>query len=122
MTVKDDFEIPHHHDLFVAKKFIYDPCGFELIEFKTEAESREYGACDFRLHAMRVKFRVSKITPAKAGQFVAIWKHDQKGITKPFDLTDEIDFVIISSRSGDHIGQFIFSQAVLLEKGIILFL
>lgn len=108
-----------HNDLFLAKKFIYDQCGFELTEFNAEAESREYGACDFRINGMRVKFRVSKITPAKAGQFVTIWKRDPKGITKPFDLSDGIDFVIISSRSGDSIGQFIFSQAVLLDKGII---
>jgi hypothetical protein len=73
----------------------------------------------FKLNGLKIKFRVSKITPTKTGQFVTIWKRNQEGITQPFDLTDEIDFVIISSQNGNDFGQFIFPRFVLLDKGIM---
>lgn len=105
--------------LYIAKTLVYDKCGFYIDELKREGESQDYGACTFRLNGMKITFRTSKITPAKPGQFVTIWKRNREGITQPFDLTDEIDFVVISSKSGDHFGQFVFPKPVLLAKGII---
>lgn len=105
--------------LYIAKTLVYDKCGFALDELIKEDESREYGAYTFKLNGMKIKFRTSKITPARTGQFVTIWKRNQEGITQPFDLTDEIDFVIISSQSGENFGQFIFPKYVLLDKGIM---
>ncbi|MGE5106589.1 MAG: MepB family protein [Sphingobacteriales bacterium] len=108
-----------HNELCIAKILVYDKCGFDFTELVTEDESQEYGASTFRLNRMKVKFRISKITPTKTGQFVTIWKRNQEGITQPLDLTDEIDFVVISSRNGDNFGQFIFSKSLLLDKGIM---
>lgn len=108
-----------HDDFFIANSLFYDKCGFELTEPIAEIESTEYGACHFKLNGNEIQFRVSKITPTKTGQFVTIWQRDQHGITQPFNETDELDFIIISSRSGDSLGQFIFSKALLVEKGII---
>ena len=108
-----------HDDFYVAKSLLYDKCGFELTEQAAENESSEYGACHFKLNGKEIKFRVSKITPTKTGQFVTIWQRDEQGLTQPFNETDELDFIIISSRSGDSFGQFIFPKAVLVEKGII---
>jgi hypothetical protein len=105
--------------LYIAKTLVYDKCGFAFAELIKEDESQEYGACTFRLNGMKIKFRTSKITPTRTGQFVTIWKRNQQGITQPFDLTDEIDFVIISSQNGDNFGQFIFPKSVLLDKGIM---
>jgi len=59
------------------------------------------------------------MTPTKTGQFVTIWKRDKKGITCPFNCTDNIDVVIIASRMEDRIGLFVFPQSVLLAKGIM---
>lgn len=105
--------------LYIVKTLVYDKCGFVLDELIKENESQEYGACTFKLNGMKIKFRTSKTTPTKTGQFVTIWKRNQDGITQPFDATDEIDFVIISSKSGENFGQFIFPKSVLLAKGII---
>lgn len=105
--------------LFTAKHLVYDKCDFEFNTLKIEDESQEYGACSFKLNDFKIKFRISKITPTKAGQFVTIWKRNSKGKTEPFNLTDEFDFVIISSQKGDDFGQFIFPKSVLLDKGII---
>jgi hypothetical protein len=108
-----------HEDFYIAKSLLYDKCGFNLTEPTAENESSEYGACYFKLNGSEVKFRVSKITPTKIGQFVTIWKRDAQGVTQPFGETDELDFIIICSRSNENFGQFIFPKAVLIEKGII---
>jgi hypothetical protein len=108
-----------HEDLQIVKKRVYDECNFDFNNLKLNEESKEYGACSFDLDGKKIQHRVSKITPTKMGQFVTIWKRNPKGTTEPFDLSDEIDFIIITSRSGDHLGQFIFPKQVLADKGII---
>lgn len=105
--------------LETVKEMVYDKCGFELTNLKIHSESVEYTACSFLLNGKGVEHRVSKITPTKVGQFVTIWKRNQFGVTTPFDISDNLDFVIITSKSGEHIGQFIFPKSVLVEKGII---
>jgi hypothetical protein len=105
--------------LKIVKEFIYDKCGFELSNLKLNSESVEYGACSFDLNGKKIEHRVSKITPTKVGQFVTIWKRNKKGVTEPFDIFDEIDFVVVTSKSGDNIGQFIFPKSILAGKGII---
>jgi len=112
-------ETTHNPDLEIVKKVVYDKCGFALTKLKMNSESVEYGACSFELNGQIVAYRVSKITPAKAGQFVTIWKRNQLGLTEPFDLSDHIDFVVITSRRGDQLGQFVFPKTVLVEKGIM---
>lgn len=106
-------------DLMLAKGLLYDKCDLSLSEIEWSSESEEYGACSFNLNDKKIQHRYSKITPTKTGQFVTIWKRNVNGITEPFDVLDDIDFIIISSRSGNNFGQFIFPKFVLLEKGII---
>ncbi len=98
---------------------VYDKCGFDLTHPKLNAESAEYGACSFKLNGNSIQHRVSKITPTKIGQFVTIWKRNKDGITQPFDILDDIDFIIITSKCGDNFGQFLFPTSVLADKGII---
>ncbi len=86
---------------------------------KLHTESMEYGACSFKLNGQIIEHRVSKTTPTKTGQFVTIWKRNEHGITIPFDVSDNIDFVVITSKNGSSIGQFIFNKRVLADKGII---
>jgi len=108
-----------HSDLKVAKEMVYDTCGFDLTNLRVNSESVEYGACSFELDGKKIQHRVSKITPTKTGQFVTIWKRNNKGLTEPFDIADDIDFLIITARNGDNLGQFIFPKSVLADKGII---
>jgi hypothetical protein len=108
-----------HTDLKVAKEFVYDKCGFDLTNPKLNSESLEYGACSFELNGHTIQHRVSKITPTKTGQFVTLWKRNKNGITEPFDILDDIDFILITTRGGNNLGQFIFPKSVLADKGII---
>lgn len=108
-----------HKDLKIAKELIYDQCSFDLTNPIISTESVEYGACSFQLNGNTIQHRVSKITPTKAGQFVTIWKRNQDGITEPFDIQDDIDFIVITAKNGENFGQFIFPKSVLADKGII---
>lgn len=110
---------PFYNDLALVKELVYDKCGFDLTDLKIISESAAYGACSFRLAGKTIQFRISKITPTKSGQFVTIWKRNKNGITEAFDITDDLDFIIITSKSGDNFGQFIFPKSVLAEKGIL---
>ncbi len=105
--------------LQIVKEFVYDKCGFEFSNLKLHVESTEYGACSFELNGKKIQFRVSKITPTKIGQFVTVWKRNSEGVTEPFSISDELDFIIITSKSGDNFGQFIFPKSVLANQGII---
>lgn len=106
-------------ELLQVKELVYDKCNFEFSNLIIDSESEEYHACFFKLNSLQIIHRLSKITPTKTGQFVTIWKRNDKGITAPFDFLDNFDFIVITSKSGENFGQFVFPKSVLLEKGII---
>lgn len=106
-------------DLQLAEKLLYNECGFQLQNLIWNSESANYGACSFELNNKLIQYRVANITPTKIGQFVAVWKRNNQGITAPFDVLDSLDFLIISVRDSENFGQFIFPKSVLVSKGII---
>lgn len=105
--------------LFQVKELVYDRCNFVFKNLIIDSESTEYQACSFKLNSFQIIHRLSKITPTKIGQFVTIWKRNDKGITAPFDVSDYFDFIVITSKFDKNMGQFVFPKSVLLEKGII---
>lgn len=108
-----------HKDLIIVKELVYDKCGLSLTSIKLCSESKVYGACSFELNGIKIQHRVSKITPKKIGQFVTLWKRNKNGVTEPFDMSDDIDFIVITARSGNKLGQFVFPMPVLAKNGII---
>jgi hypothetical protein len=108
-----------HPDLLTSQKLLYEPSGLSIEHLIKEAESDEYAAYEFTLDNRRIKFRAAKITPTKVGQFVTLWKRIGKGPIMPFDEADPIDYFIISVRSGELFGQFVFPKEVLISKSIV---
>ncbi|MCE3229714.1 MAG: hypothetical protein K0S32_4265 [Bacteroidetes bacterium] len=106
-------------DLLIIKTQVYESCGFKFSHPSLNTESKEYGACSFKLNGKTIIHRLSKITPTKNGQFVTIWKRNKQGITEPFSTLDELDFIIITVKNNDQLGQFIFPKSILADKGII---
>jgi len=106
-------------DLQLAEKLLYNECGFQLQNLIWNSESANYGTCSFELNNKLIQYRVANITPTKIGQFVAIWKRNNEGITAPFDVSDSLDFLIISVRDSENFGQFVFPKSVLVSHGII---
>lgn len=108
-----------HIDLGMVQTLVYNECDFKLSKLQRNLESINYGACSYNLNGHSIEHRVSRITPLKTGQFVAIWKRNKKGFTEPFSITDSLEFMMITSRSGSDFGQFVFPKRVLAHKGII---
>ncbi len=108
-----------HPDLLTAQKNAYEPSGLIIDKLTKEKESEEYGAFDFEMNLLRIKFRVAKITPTKFGQFVTLWKRIGNGPILPYDREDPIDLFVVSVHTLNHFGQFVFSKAILCEKGIL---
>lgn len=108
-----------HPELELIDQSVFKICGIELTNVESEAESQEYLALNFLLDGQNIKFRKAKITPTKIGQFVTIWKRNEKRITEPFDISDEFEFYIIATRQTENFGLFIFPKSVLYEKKIL---
>lgn len=106
-------------ELELIHKYIFRVCGIELKNVETELESQEYSAHNFELNNEKVKFRMAKITPKKTGQFVTIWKRNERGITQPHDISDKFEFYIIATREENKFGIFIFNKMVLSENKIL---
>ena len=87
--------------------------------FLIKPESAAYGACVFTMHHQRIKFRVGKTTPIKTGQFVTLWKREGMGEILPHDREDPFDIFVVSVRTSENFGQFVFPKEVLCEKGIL---
>jgi hypothetical protein len=109
--------------LLETKELLFDKFGFEISNFEIEKESSKYCACRFEINKLKVLFRSAKTTPTKMGQFVTLWKRNgTKKIIEPFEITDNIDFFVISVKTETNFGQFVFPKSVLVEKGIITFI
>jgi hypothetical protein len=108
-----------HPDLLEVQEGVYSVCSFITSDFSKEVESSEYGACDFKLSNKKIKFRIAKITPKKVGQFVTLWKRIGSGPILPYDLEDPFDFYVVSVRTCEGFGQFVFPKNVLYDRGII---
>ena len=108
-----------YSDLKTAKELVYDPGGYDLKNLTIHTEGSSYSSCSYEIKGKIIEYRSSKITPSKTGQFVTIWRRNKEGITRPFDSSDEMDFIIISSATDENFGLFVFPKPVLLIKGII---
>ncbi|NHZ36045.1 MepB family protein [Massilia rubra] len=107
-----------HPDLRVLQR-AYDTHGLAWSAPRHEAESADYAAASFEVDALRVRFRVAKITPTKVGQFVTLWKRIGAGPIQPFDDTDAVDLFVVSTRDGERFGQFVFPTAVLAARDVV---
>lgn len=106
-------------NLSKIKTEIYDKCSLEILDFKTETESKEYNGCQFKINGMNVLSRKAKITPKKIGQFVTFWKRKKNGLIEPFSENDAIDFYVVNVKTENEFGQFVFPKSVLIKKGIL---
>jgi len=108
-----------HPDLIDIVNLVYEPNGFIFSNPAVEKENIEYGGYQFELNGYSMQFRVAKTTPIKAGQFVTLYKRNALGPIQPYDIADPVDFFIISSRTKNHFGHFVFPKQVLVQQNIV---
>lgn len=106
-------------NLKTIEEQLFHPLGLSCSNIEEDLECREYSGFNFNLNEQNFKFRISKITPTKTGQFVTIWKRNEKGETTPFDATDNIDFYLVASFKDSLSGIFIFPKQILAEKEVL---
>lgn len=102
-----------------VKNTIFDFLQILLVSYAEELEGSAYSACDFLINGKSIKFRSSKVTPKKIGQFVTLWKRDVNGGTIPYHEDDEFQFVMIFAKQKAKKGVFIFPKALLIAQKII---
>jgi hypothetical protein len=108
-----------HSELLATYELMYNMCGFNFTQPQLEAQNAEYGAYLFHLNSWFIRFRVAKITPKKDGQFVTLWQRNENGISQPFDESDPVNYYVISTRSGNNFGQFVFPKEILLRQKVL---
>lgn len=98
---------------------LYEHMGLVYTSPLKELESFDYEACHFALNHRNIMFRTAKITPAKMGAFVTLWKRSEKGVTTPITVDDPYDLFVICVQDRDHFGQFVFPKNILETNDIL---
>lgn len=106
-------------DFIIAQDLLYKSCQLQYTNPIPDNENITYGACSFKVNSIEAIFRVAKITPKKIGQFVTLWKRINDGPIQPYDFIDKFEYIVISTRKDNNLGQFIFPKSALLKHGII---
>lgn len=98
---------------------IYKPNKFIITNLKEEQQNAEYAGCLFYLNHKSIRFRISKITPNKIGQFVSFWEKDDNMQNQAFSYEAAPDLLIITCIDDNKLGQFIFPKEILLKEKIL---
>lgn len=98
---------------------VYKPNNLMITNLKEEKQNSEYAGGMFYLNNKSVRFRVSKITPNKVGQFVSFWEKDENMRNKAFSYDTAPDLLVITCINENKLGQFIFPKAILLKEKIL---
>jgi len=101
------------------EELMFQSLGLVCSAIEEDPECKDYSGFNCTVNHLKIKFRISKITPTKTGQFVTIWKRNEKGETTPFELSDNFDFYMVAAFKDSLSGIFIFPKKVLSEKGIL---
>ncbi|MDQ0635946.1 hypothetical protein QFZ40_003855 [Arthrobacter pascens] len=65
------------------------------------------------------RIRTARITPTKQGAFVAVWKRDEGGSTRPFTADESMSGLLVFVEEHERFGVFQFSPAHLISLGYV---
>ena len=87
-----------------------------------ESDNTGYGAATSTCGTAMIRFRVGKVTAAKVGLFVAVWRRSAAGGTEPFPAdhpeANDADTLVISVREAENSGHFVLPRSALVTHGI----
>jgi len=106
-------------ELKQIEKLLFEITSSKLSNVIVDAEAKEYFGYNFEHNKQKFKFRKSKITPKKVGQFVTLWKRNLSKETEPFNEIDDFDFYIIFAEENDNNGFFVFPKNELINRQIL---
>ncbi len=106
-------------ELAQVEQILLQHFNISFINLTKDEECNEYDGFNCKTTIDNIKYRKAKITPKKSGQFVTLWRRNEKGITEPFTIDDAFDFYIIAAKISNELGCFIFPKNVLAEQHIL---
>ncbi|MGH1145904.1 MepB family protein [Bacillus pseudomycoides] len=98
---------------------VYKPNNLIITDLKEEKQNSEYAGGIFQLNNKTIRFRVSKITPNKIGQFVSFWEKNENMQNQSFSYDPAPDLLVITCIDENKLGQFIFPKEILLKEKIL---
>lgn len=107
------------NELIKIEKLLLSATQSQFSNLVEDEESKEYLGYNFEAGKHKFKFRKSKITPKKVGQFVTLWKRNSKNETEPYNETDKFDFFIILTKENNNYGFFLFPRKELIKQQIL---
>lgn len=100
-------------------EMIYKPNNLLITKRKEEKQNSEYAGGVFQLNNRSIRFRVSKITPNKIGQFVSFWEKNASMSNQAFSYDSAPNLLVITCIADNKLGQFIFPKEILLKEKIL---
>ncbi|MDN5755954.1 MAG: MepB family protein [Arthrobacter sp.] len=91
----------------------------EFVPVAPEEQNSDYEAGNAPVSGQRWRLRTARVTPTKAGAFVAVWRRSEQGATEPFPADEEIaGLAVFVVEEDQRRGLFWFTAAHLRELGI----
>lgn len=102
-------------DRFVA--IVGDRYG-EVERPQPEQQRGDYESGIVGIGSQLWRIRTARVTPTKPGAFVAVWRRDERGETRPFGSDDPADGLLLFVPDGDRFGFFRFTALHLERLGV----
>lgn len=83
-----------------------------------EEQQSDYEAGMIRINGALWRLRTARVTPTKPGAFVAVWRRDATGTTRPFPADDPAHGLMAFVEERDRFGVFQFPAPELLRLGV----
>jgi hypothetical protein len=107
-------------EIEILQANIFEKLNIAVLDITKDNECDEYFGYHFKLNQFNIKFRKSKVTPKKIGQFVTLWKRNpETKETEPFEIDDNFDFYIIAAEFNNEYGFFFFPKNILGKNNIL---
>lgn len=86
---------------------------------QAEEQNSEYESGIALIGQERWRIRTARITPTKPGAFVAVWKRDEDGSTRPFTIDEAMSGLLVFVEEGERFGVFRFTSTHLIALGYV---
>jgi len=85
---------------------------------RPEEQRGDYESGIVRMGSELWRLRTARLTPTKPGAFVALWRRDEHGSTRPFDSDDRVRGLLLFVTDCDRFGVFRFTAPHLERLGV----
>lgn len=86
---------------------------------QVEEQNSDYESGVARIGKEQWRIRTARITPTKPGAFVAVWKRDEGGSTRPFTADESMSGLLVFAEEQERFGVFQFTTAHLISLGCV---